>query len=182
MAAYHHLTVHFPIALWTTAALIVLLRTFSNGALARNAAKVLTPLVALGVASGIVAFITGFLVFPIETLTASPLGRNHLLVASWSLAYWALLLVISWRLGEAAWNGLQRWIMLGLAALGGGLYVVTGALGGHLAGAPSAMSQLFRLFGWEVYTTAYVPNFMLVLLLIAAAAMAVAGMAGRTYE
>ena len=179
MAAYHHLTVHFPIALWTTAALIILLRTFSEGTLARNAAKVLAPLIGFGVLAGIVAIATGFLVFPFEALLASPLGRNHLLTASWSLAYWILLLVIVWRLGDAAWIDMRRWIMLGLAALGGGLYAATGAIGGHLAGAPSAMSEIFRLFGWEVYTTVYVPTFMLVLLVAAAVAMALVGYVGR---
>ena len=44
MAAYHHLLVHFPIALWTTAVLVMLLRAVSEGALAQAGAKVLTPL------------------------------------------------------------------------------------------------------------------------------------------
>lgn len=68
-------------------------------------------------------------------------------------------------------------VLLGL--LGGGLLTVTGALGGHLSGTPSAVSQLFRLLGWEVYTTFYVPSFMLVLLLVGAAALAFIGFIGR---
>lgn len=179
MAPYHHLLVHFPIALWTTAALVILLRAFSVGPVAQAGAKALTPLLALGVLSGLFAYAIGLSVFSLEALTSSPLGRNHLMAATWTLAYWIVILVTSWRLGEKVWEGMRRWIMLGLGALGGILLTVTGALGGHLSGSPSAVSQLFRLLGWEVYTTFYVPNFMLALLVLAAVALVGMGVAGR---
>jgi uncharacterized membrane protein len=179
MAPYHHLLVHFPIALWTTAALIIILRTFSDGALARNAARVLTPLLVLGVVTGAIAYAIGLSVFPYEAISSSPLGRNKLTAATWALAYWALLAVTCWRLGEAVWEGARRWVMLLLGLLGGGLLTVTGALGGHLSGSPSAVSQLFRALGWEVYTTFYVPNAMLGALIAAAIALAALGIAGR---
>lgn len=182
MAPYHHLMVHFPIALWTVAAMIIILRALSDGTLARNAAAVLAPLLALGVLSGIVAYAIGLSVFPYEAISSSPLGRNKLTAATWALAYWTLLAVTVWRLGESVWQGASRWLMLLLGLLGGGLLTVTGALGGHLSGSPSAVSQLFRLFGWEVYTTFYVPNFMLVLLAVAAAALAAIGYIGRARE
>ena len=179
MAPYHHLMVHFPIALWTTAVLVILLRTFSVGPVALAGQRVLTPLLALGVLSGLVAYAIGLSVFSLEALTSSPLGRNHLTAATWTLAYWTLILVTSWRLKEKVWEGTRRWIMLGLGALGGILLTVTGTLGGHLSGSPSAVSQLFRLLGWEVYTTFYVPNFMLALLVLAAIVLVGTGMAGR---
>jgi uncharacterized membrane protein len=179
MAPYHHLLVHFPIALWTTAVLVILLRTFSVGPVALAGQRVLTPLLALGVLSGLVAYAIGLSVFSLEALTSSPLGRNHLTAATWTLAYWTLILVTSWRLKEKVWEGTRRWIMLGLGALGGILLTVTGTLGGHLSGSPSAVSQLFRLLGWEVYTTFYVPNFMLAVLVLAAIVLVGAGMAGR---
>ena len=179
MAPYHHLMVHFPIALWTVAALVILWRAFSDGALAQAAGRVLTPLLALSVVTGLVAYVIGLMVFPYETITASPLGRNKLIAATWTLAYWTLIAVTVWRLGEAVWEGARRWVMLGLGALGGILLAVTGALGGHLSGSPSAMSQLFRLLGWEVYTTFYVPTFMLALLVVGAGVLAAMGLAGR---
>lgn len=67
-------------------------------------------------------------------------------------------------------------------ALGGILLTVTGTLGGHLSGSPSAVSQLFRLLGWEVYTTFYVPNFMLALLVIAAATLAAISYVSRARD
>lgn len=179
MVAYHHLLVHFPIALWTAAALVILWRALSDGALAQSAGRVLVPLLALSVVTGLIAYAIGWFVFPFEALSASPLGRNHLTASTWSLAYWALLLITVWRLGDAVWEGMRRWIMLLLAVLGGVLLAVTGALGGHLSGSPSAVSQLFRLLGWEVYTTFYVPYFMLVALLLAAVVLAAMGLVGR---
>jgi hypothetical protein len=41
------------------------------------------------------------------------------------------------------------------------------------------LSQLFRLLGWEVYTTFYVPNFMLAVLILAAIVLVGIGVAGH---
>jgi uncharacterized membrane protein len=178
MAPYHVMLVHFPIALWTTAALIILLRTFSNGQLARAADGALTFLLFLGAVTGILAFGVGLLVWPAEAATSSPLARNHMLLAGWSLAYWIVLWLLRWRGGERVWQGLWRWVMLGLAALGVGLQTITGTLGGYLAGNPSMVSDIVRLLGWEVYTTFYLPTWLLVLLLVASAAMIYLGREG----
>jgi hypothetical protein len=179
MAPYHHLMVHFPIALWTTATLVILWRALSDEPLAQAAGRVLTPLLVLGVVTGVIAYFIGLSVFPYEAISSSPLGRNKLIAATWALAYWTLIAITVWRLGERVWQGTSRWVMLFLGLLGGGLLTVTGALGGHLSGSPSAVSQLFRLLGWEVYTTFYVPNFMLAMLVLAAIVLAGMGMAGR---
>ena len=180
MGAYHVMLVHFPLALWTTAALVIFLRTFSDGPFARAADNVLAPLLLLGGITGLLAYVVGLLVWPFEALSASPLGRNHMLIGSWTLAYWWLLWITRARLGEVVWEGFNRWIMLGLAGLGAGLLTVTGTLGGHLVGSPTAVSQILRLFGWEVYTTVYVPSFMLVLLVLAAVLLAFMGYRARS--
>lgn len=179
MNAYHVMLVHFPIALWTTAALIVVLRAFSRGALARNADRVLTPILVLGVVLGAIGFGVGLLVWPFEAVSSSPLARNHVLLAAWSLAYWALLAVVRGLGGEQVWQGLWRWAMLGLTGLGMGLQTITGTLGGYLAGNPSAVSEILRLFGWEVFTTFYLPPWTLALLAVAAIALVLLGLAGR---
>jgi uncharacterized membrane protein len=181
MGAYHAMLVHFPLALWTTAALVILIRALSDGPFARACDRVLTPLLLLGVLTGALAFGVGFLVRPIEAITESPMGRNHLLLASWTLAYWTLVLVTRWRLGERAWFGASRWIMLGIAALGAGLLTITGNLGGLLTvtGNATAVTALLRSLGWEVYTTFYVPDVVLVLIVAAAGAMVVVALVGR---
>lgn len=179
MNAYHVMLVHFPIALWTTAALIVVLRAFSRGALARNADRVLAPILVLGVVLGAIGFGVGLLVWPIEAVASSPLARNHVLLAAWSLAYWTLLAAVRGFGGEQVWQGLWRWAMLGLTGLGMGLQTITGTLGGYLAGNPSAVSEILRLFGWEVFTTFYLPPWTLALLAVAAIALVLLGLAGR---
>jgi hypothetical protein len=179
MNAYHVMLVHFPIALWTTAALIIVLRAFSGGPLARNADRVLAPILLLAVVLGAIGFGVGLLVWPFEAVASSPLARNHLLLAAWSLSYWALLAVVRWVGGEQVWQGLWRWAMLGLAGLGMGLQTITGTLGGYLAGNPSAVSEILRRLGWEVFTTFYLPAWTLGVVGVAAIALVLIGLAGR---
>ena len=158
MAPYHVVLVHFPIALWMTATLAILFRAFSDGALAKAVDRALVPLLTIGLFSGVAAFAVGLMVWPWETISSTPLGRNHVLLASWTVAYWTLLLITRWLRGEAVWQGASRWIMAGLALLGSLLLGVTGTLGGHLVGIYTELSQVLRLLGWEVFTTFYVPN------------------------
>lgn len=158
MAPYHVVLIHFPIALWMTATLAILFRALSDSALAKAVDRALVPLLTLGLISGVVAFAIGLLVWPWETISSTPLGRNHVLLASWTVAYWTLLLVTRWLRGEAVWKGASRWVMAGLALLGSLLLGITGTLGGHLVGIYTEVSQVLRLLGWEVFTTFYVPN------------------------
>jgi hypothetical protein len=179
MAAYHTVLVHFPIALLMTVTLAILVCAVSAGPLAQAVDRALVPLMAIGVLAGVVAYVVGLLVWPWEAISSTPLGRNHMLVATWTLAYWALLLATRWIQGEAVWQGSMRWIMAGLAILGSGLLGITGTLGGHLIGIYTEVSEVLRLLGWEVYTTYYVPNFTLVLILIAAIILTAIGILGR---
>lgn len=53
---------------------------------------------------GLVAFAIGLLVWPWETIASTPLGRNHVLTASWTVVCWAILLWVHWRRGETLWS------------------------------------------------------------------------------
>ena len=178
MAAYHVVLVHFPIALWMTATLAILVRAFSGGPLAKAIDRALVPLLALGLITGLAAYVVGLMVWPWEALSATPMGRNHMLLATWTVAYWALLLVTRWMQGEAIWEGATRWIMAGLAVLGSVLLGITGTLGGHLIGVYTEVVDVLRLFGWEVYTTFYVPTLTLVAIMVGAILLAAIGMWG----
>lgn len=169
MAPYHVLMVHFPIALWMTTTLAILLRAFSDGPLAKAVDRALVPLLSISLVSGIIAFAIGLMVWPWETISASAIGRNHVLTASWTVSYWAVVLFVRWRRGEAVWEGMTRWIMAGLALLGSALLGITGTLGGHLVGIYTEVSAGLRLLGWEVYTTYYVPDMTLVAIGVIAA-------------
>jgi uncharacterized membrane protein len=179
MNAYHVMLVHFPIALWTTAALVVALRAFSSGPLALSADRVLAALLAFGTLTGALGFAVGLAVWPIDAVTSSPLARNHVLFGSWAVGAWLVLTLVRWFGGEGVWQGAWRWVMLGLAGLGMALQTITGTLGGYLAGNPSAVSQILRTFGWEVFTTFYVPTWALVTALAATVALIALGIMGR---
>lgn len=179
MAAYHVVLVHFPIALWMTATLAIVLRAISDGPLAKAVDRALVPLLTLGLIAGVIAFAVGTQVWPWEALSSTPLGRNHLLLATWTTTYWGLLLATRWIQGEAVWNGVMRWVMAGLAILGSGLLGITGTLGGHLVGIYTPVSDALRPLGWEVYTTFYVPNSTLATIGVIAVLLVGLGLWGR---
>ncbi|MBK6867938.1 MAG: heme ABC transporter permease [Burkholderiales bacterium] len=158
MGPYHIVLTHFPIALWSLAMLVILWRVVSSGSLAQRLDHALVPLLTVALLSGLGAYATGTQVWPWESISASPLGRNHLMMAAWTVVLWAVVWWLRWRRGEAVWAGALRWAMAVLALLGGGLLAVTGTLGGHLTNAPTDLSELLRRLGWEVYSTFYVPN------------------------
>jgi hypothetical protein len=179
MAGYHVVLVHFPIALWMTATLAILWRAVSDGPLARAIDQALVPLLSVGLLAGLAAYVVGLLVWPWETIASTPLGRNHVLLATWTVAYWALLLFIRWRHGGAVWNGVGRWIMAGTALLGSALLGITGTLGGHLVGIYTNVSAALRLLGWEVYRTFYVPTLTLAVIAVATVLLVGLGLWGR---
>jgi hypothetical protein len=179
MAAYHIVLVHFPIALWMTATLAILVRAVSDGPLAIAIDRALVPLLAFGLATGVVAYAVGLMVWPWEALSATPMGRNHMLLATWTLAYWTLILVTRWIQGEAIWRGPTRWVMAGLAILGSVLLGITGTLGGHLVGVYTEVVDVLRMLGWEVYTTFYLPTWTLGLVVLAAVLLLAAGWWGH---
>lgn len=179
MAAYHVVLVHFPIALWMTATLAIVWRAVSTGPLAQAVDRALVPLLTVGLIAGVAAYVVGLMVWPWETISSSPLGRNHMLLATWTTAYWALLLATRWIHGEAVWEGVMRWVMAGLAILGSVLLGITGTLGGHLVGIYTEVSEVLRILGWEVYTTYYVPNVTLAAIVIAAIILVAIGIVAR---
>ncbi len=180
MAAYHVVLVHFPIALWLSSALLIFLRVISDGPLGQAADRALPLFLVLGVVFGAVTYLVGLNVWDWQALSSSPMGRNHMLTASWSLAYFTLLAITRLMQGDALWHGFPRLVMLVLSGVGVVLVGVTGTLGGHLIGVYTEVGQVLRLLGWEIYTTYYVPNLTVGLLIVVGVAMAVLGlMAGR---
>lgn len=179
MSAFHVVLVHFPIALWMSAALAITVRAFSSGPLGQAMDRALPVFLGLGLLSGLLAWIVGRFVWPWETISSTPMGRNHMLLATWSLAYFALITFIRLRHGPAIWQGLSRWIMLVLAGIGVVLVGITGTLGGHLVGNYTELGQVLRLLGWEIYTTFYVPTLTLLVLVVISALLVGLGLMGR---
>lgn len=175
MGPYHILLSHFPIALWVTAAMIIFWRALSDGPQARAFDRTLVALLVFSQLLGVADLLVGLMVWPWESMMASPIGRNHVLMAGWTLMLWAVVLWVRWRAGEAVWEGAARWAMVVLALVGSTLLAITGTLGGHLAGASTGLSALLRALGWEVYRTYYVPDLTVWVLLALAALLVVLG-------
>jgi len=182
MAAYHTVLVHFPIALWIVSVLAITIRAFSEGPLAQAMDRSLPLLLSLGVIFGIVAYAAGALIWPWETISSTPMGRNHMMVASWSLAYFTLLAAIRILRGQAIWDGLSRWVMLLLGGIGFVLVGVTGTLGGHLHGSYTELGRVLRWLGLEVYRTYHVPNLTLVVIVIVSVMLLGLAVIGRVRD
>ncbi len=180
MAAYHVVLIHFPIALWMVSSLCIVIRAFNDGALGQAMDRALPVFLVLGMLLGALAWLVGLAVWPWETISSTPMGRNHMLMASWSLAYFTLLAFIRYRHGEAIWQGLSRWIMVLLAGIGVVLVGITGTLGGHLVGNYTEVSELLRRLGWEVYTTYYLPNLTLAIIGVVVLLLIAIGLFGRS--
>jgi len=162
MGPYHAIMVHFPVAFWTVAAGAIIFRSLSDRPLARAFDRVLIACLVVGEAAGLVAYVLGQLVWPPDTLQATPLGRNHMMAATWSLLFFGSVLYLRWSAGERVWEGsINRFVMLMLGSLGAVLLAITGTLGGHLHGAPARLSDLLKMIGINVYETFYLPDWML---------------------
>lgn len=181
MAPIHHMMAHFPIALLIIAFLLILLRALvPNETIRRIESTALILCLVLGVAGGIGALATGLAIWPGEASVSSTMGRNKIVIASWMLAVWSMVLVLRWRVGAAIWAGNGRYLMLGLGTFGAILLATTGTLGGHLLGSPSRFSGLLHQFGWSVYQTYYAPDWVLVVMIaVGAAGIAAGATAGR---
>ena len=179
MAAYHVVLVHFPIALWMTASLAILFRAMSDSQLAITIDRALVPLLTIALIFGLAAYIIGVFVWPREAITASPIARNHILTATWTTGYWAAILWLRKSNGQAVWRGMMRWVMAFLALVGATLLGITGTLGGHLIGVYTDVSKILRQFGWEVYTTLYVPNLTLAAIAVITALLIGLGLTAR---
>ncbi len=179
MSAYHIVSVHFPTALWMASSLLILIRALSTGTLGQACDRALPVFLVLGVVFGLLAYGIGLLVWPWETVASTPMGRNHMLTATWSLAFFTLLAVIRLLHGPAVWQGLTRWVMLVLSGVGVVLVGVTGTLGGHLLGNYTDLSRILLELGWDVYTTYYVPTWTLGALAGLSLALVVLGLPAR---
>lgn len=175
MAAYHIVVVHFPIALWMTATLAILYRAVSDSPVAIAVDRALVPLLWIGLASGLLALLIGRFAWGWDAISTSPMGRNHMLWAIWTTAYWALMLVTRRVQGPGIWHGPGRWVMAGLAIVGAGLLGVTGTLGGHLSGKYTDLAIVLNKLGWNVHRTFYVPDMTLLALAVATVLLALIG-------
>ena len=105
---YHILMAHFPVALWLAAFLFILIRCLSDSQFAVRLQKAIWPLAALGTLAGFVTYGLGLTIYPWSAITESPLGRNHIMLATWTLSYWTVMSVLGYRFRRHLFDGAQR--------------------------------------------------------------------------
>ncbi|MEQ6916255.1 hypothetical protein [Halomonas aquatica] len=179
MNGTHAMLSHFPVGFWALATLMILVGAFLSGRLAEISRAALLPVLILSVLGALAAIIIGFLVWPMEANLTSPLARNHILMAFWSLGIFSMITVLVWKAGDAAFEGNRRWVLVILALTGGLMFSSAGTLGGHLVGASTAFSDVLGLMGWEVYTTFYSPLWVIAVMVLIGIGSAVVGLKGR---
>ena len=175
---YHILVAHFPVGLWVTAYLFILIRSLSDSEIAVRLQKAIWPVAALGTLAGFVTYGLGLTIYPWSAITESPLGRNHILLATWTLSYWTVMVVLAYRFRRHLFEGAQRWITLALATIGMMVITITGTLGGSLGGTPSLVTKSLSWIGWNVYMTFYLPTWMLVVYFAGALLLIAIGVVG----
>ncbi|OJA04299.1 DUF2231 domain-containing protein [Halomonas sp. QHL1] len=166
MNGTHAMLVHFPLGFWALATLMILVGAFVPGRIAELSRAALLPVLVLSLLGALAAMVIGFIVWPMAANLASPLTRNHILMAFWSLGIFTMITILVWRAGASAFDGTRRWALVILALIGGLFFASTGTLGGHLAGSTTPFSQVLGLMGWEIYTTFYSPLWAIALMVI----------------
>lgn len=179
MRGIHHMLIHLPLTLWVLAAMMIMVRAFSAGKLARTAEQGLVPVLLLSLLGGAAAIISGFLVWPWDASLYSPLARNHILMSVWSMGIWGVMAALLIQGKSALWNGFERWIMVVLALAASLLLLVTGTSGGKIAGIPSYLFAVLDEMGMNIYQTFYLPWSSIAALMVVGAFMALIGLAGR---
>lgn len=175
---YHILAAHFPVALWMTAYLFILIRSFSDSEFAVRLQRAIWPVAALGTLAGFVTYSLGLTIYPWSAITESPLGRNHIMLATWTLSYWTVMSVLGYRFRRNLFDGAQRWVTFTLATIGALVITITGTLGGSLTGTPSLVTKSLGYIGWNVYMTFYLPTWMLLVYGLGAVLLIAIGIAG----
>ena len=175
---YHILMAHFPVGLWVTAYLFILIRCFSDAEFAVRLQRAIWPVAALGTLAGFVTYGLGLTIYPLSAITESPLGRNNIMLATWTLSYWTVMTVLGYRFRRHLFEGAQRWITLVLATIGAAVITITGTLGGSLGGTPSLVTKSLSWIGWNVYETFYLPTWMLVVFGLGALVLVALGVMG----
>ncbi|GHE21717.1 heme ABC transporter permease [Halomonas urumqiensis] len=176
MNGTHAMLSHFPVGFWALATLMILVGTFLSGRWAELSRAALLPVLVLSLLGGLAAIVIGLLVWPMEANLASPLARNHMLMAFWSLGIFSMITVLVWKAGDTAFEGNRRWALVILALTGGLMFSSAGTLGGHLSGASTAFSDVLGLMGWEVYTTFYSPLWVISVMVIIGIALGALGL------
>jgi len=99
-----------------------------------------------GVAGLIASSVVGYYAWPAEALTSSPLGLVKILFSIFATELWALFVLIRSKYGEDLWkNGGLATVYVCTGFVGFFFMVLTGSMGGHMAGKGSVLDPIYEL-------------------------------------
>jgi hypothetical protein len=127
-----------------------------------------------GVIGLIVSSITGYFVWPAEELLNRPLALNKIMFAIFATELWVVFIAIRGRYGEALWKHRGLSATYVCAGLGGFFFMVlTGSMGGHMAGKGSVLDPLYEALGISPENPWFIGTEMILPSVVAALAIAV---------
>lgn len=101
-----------------------------------------------GVIGLIVSSIAGYYVWPAEELLNRPLALNKIMFAIFATELWVIFVVIRGKYGEALWKHRGLATTYVCAGLAGFFFIVlTGSMGGHMAGKGSVLDPIYEILG-----------------------------------
>lgn len=101
-----------------------------------------------GVIGLIISSIVGYYVWPAEELLNRPLALNKIMFAIFATQLWIIFLTIRGKYGDALWKHRSLAATYACAGLAGFFFMVlTGSMGGHMAGKGSVLDPLYEILG-----------------------------------
>ncbi len=130
-----------------------------------------------GVIGLIASAIVGLSIWPMEFLTASPLGMSKVMFSIFATELWFVFVFLRSKYGENLWrNGGTAAVYACVGIVGFLLVVVAGSLGGHMTvpSKGSILDPLYALFGIDPVTFGVLgTNFAVVVVAVSVVAVAV---------
>ena len=163
MNAYHGMLVHFPMALLLLASVLILIQIWLKQM--NSYLMSVRLLLLLGLLSGILSIVIGFMIWPMEAYLHSPNARNHILATACSM-FGYLMLYFIYRANIKPGDLASKLILSLYVLTVSFLLILTGTLGGNLAGNPSGLPALLKSLGWDLNYTMYLSNIGLALTML----------------
>ncbi len=99
-----------------------------------------------GVVGLLVSSVVGFYAWPAEALTSSPLGLVKIMFSIFATELWILFIVIRGKYGDNLWkNGGLATVYVCTGFIGFLFMILTGSMGGHMAGKGSVLDPVYYL-------------------------------------
>ena len=110
----------------------------------------------------VLTYITGLMLHPLEAFLNSPIAKNKIAIATLSIVFWGVWLVLRYRTGPDLWDvrgfaGHYAYLMIFAGAM---FLVAINSIGGDIAGRPSGYEEFAMSLGFRTRHALYFPTWM----------------------